>query len=235
MSASLKKIHGAKTCSKLVYFYKRTHTGDVIPPHMLFFPEGCLHLPPFQWIFFFLFLIINILVIGLNKPEWSKLLLLDIEAWLEVSLIIVLYTVTMETCLSLLNLVWLVYEFLDFTETCLGADRAEGLSGAKAEGMLNLQIQVSEGPGQASGGPLKWELPILSSPPLPSGNRDVCCDRQTEKAKLKIWALGTISRWVPCGRKGSGMGLEVDEFCRRGRSGLRGRRKGGKPWAGKWK
>ena len=52
--------------------------------------------------FFLLLLIINMLVIGLNKPEWNKLLLLDIEAWLKVSLIIVLYTVTMEICLWVL-------------------------------------------------------------------------------------------------------------------------------------
>lgn len=57
------------------------------------------HLPS---LFFFILLIIDMLVIGLNKSEGNNLLLLDIEAWLEVPVVIIFHTVTMETCLCVL-------------------------------------------------------------------------------------------------------------------------------------
>ena len=67
-------------------------------------------------------------------------------------------------------------------------------------------------------------------PPLPSGKRVVYYHRQTEKNKTKIKSelWGESAGGCSVGRKGSGTGLEVAGFRRRERSGLIGRRKGGK-------
>lgn len=99
MSASFKKYAWGLRLAPILHIFL---TEDSLVMQSLpicnFFSEECFyHLPSFFYLF--ILRIINMLVIGLNKPEGNNLLLLDIEAWLEVFLAIVLYTVTKETCL----------------------------------------------------------------------------------------------------------------------------------------